>query len=61
VIDSAEASDKLGNNQAVNARNFLAELKRRDVFKVARRSAVRNARGQNTADNTASSAHVKVK
>jgi hypothetical protein len=32
---SAEASDKLANNQAVNARNFLAELKRRDVFKVA--------------------------
>jgi hypothetical protein len=32
---SGKASDKLGNNQAVNARKFLAELKRRDVFKVA--------------------------
>jgi len=31
---SGKASDKLGNNQAVNARKFLAELKRRDVFKV---------------------------
>jgi hypothetical protein len=32
---SAHASDDLGSNSAVNTRNFLAELKRRNVYKVA--------------------------